>query len=63
MLGLLGDLSHRSEGAARPAGLDEAMARCEARLAELRGHRLIETPPGGIDLRVEQHFLPGELLG
>jgi len=63
MLGLLGDLSHRSQGAARPAGLDEALARCEARLAELRGHRLVETPPSGLDLRVEQHYLPGELLG
>jgi hypothetical protein len=63
MLGLLGDLSRRSEGAARPVGLDEAMSRCEARLAELRGHRLVETPPTGIDLRGEQHYLPGELLG
>lgn len=63
MLGLLGDLSRRSEGAARPVGLDEAMYRCEARLAELRGHRLVETPPTGMDLRGEQHYLPGELLG
>ena len=63
MLGLLGDLSRRSEGAARPVGLDEAMDRCEARLAELRGHRLVETPPTGMDLRSEQHYLPGELLG
>jgi hypothetical protein len=63
MLGLLGDLSRRSEGTARPAGLDEALTRCEARLAELRGHRLVETPPSGLDLRVEQHYLPGELLG
>jgi hypothetical protein len=63
MLGLLGDLSRRSEGSARPAGLDEAMNRCEARLSELRGHRLVETPPTGIDLRSEQHYLPGELLG
>jgi hypothetical protein len=63
MLGLLGDLSRRSEGSARPPGLDEAMSRCEARLSELRGHRLVETPPTGIDLREEQHFLPGELLG
>ena len=63
MLGLLGDLSRRSEGRARPAGLDEAMNRCEARLSELRGHRLVETPPTGIDLRGEQHYLPGELLG
>src|SRR4051794_32287090 len=63
MLGLLGDLSRRSEGPTRPAGLDEAMNRCEARLAELRGHRLVETPPTGIDLRQEQHYLPGELLG
>lgn len=63
MIGLLGDLSRRAEGAARPAGLDEALTRCEARLAELRGHRLVETPPGGIDLRAEQHYLPGELLG
>ena len=63
MIGLLGDLSHRAEGTARPAGLDDAMTRCEARLAELRGHRLVETPPSGIDLRAEQHYLPGELLG
>jgi hypothetical protein len=63
MIGLLGDLSRRSEGTARPVGLDEAMNRCEARLAELRGHRLVETPPTGMDLRGEQHFLPGELLG
>jgi len=63
MLGLLGDLSRRSEGITRPPGLDEAMNRCEARLAELRGHRLVETPPTGIDLRQEQHYLPGELLG
>src|SRR3954449_10495852 len=63
MLGLLGDLSRRSEGTTRPPGLDEAMNRCEARLAELRGHRLVETPPTGIDLRQEQHYLPGELLG
>jgi hypothetical protein len=63
MLGLLGDLSRRTEGAARPQGLDEAMAACEARLSELRGHKLVNTPPAGIDLRVEHQFLPGELLG
>jgi hypothetical protein len=63
MLGLLGDLSRRSEGTARPVGLDEAMSRCEARLSELRGHRLVETPPTGIGVRGEQHYLPGELLG
>jgi hypothetical protein len=63
MLGLLGDLSRRAEGSARPAGLDEALTRCEARLAELRGHRLVATPPAGLDLRTTQHFLPGELLG
>jgi hypothetical protein len=63
MLGLLGDLSRRSDGAARPHALDEAMARCEARLSELRGHKLVNTPPAGIDLRAEHHFLPGELLG
>ncbi|HYJ76875.1 MAG TPA: hypothetical protein VEV65_14805 [Kineosporiaceae bacterium] len=63
MLGLLGDLSHRTEGTARPVGLDEAIIRCEARLGELRGHRLVETPPTGIDLRAEHHYLPGELLG
>jgi len=33
MLGLLADLSHRSDGPGRPPGLDEAMARCEARLS------------------------------
>ena len=63
MLGLLGDLSRRSEGASRPQGLDEALARCEARLAELRQHKLIHTPATGIDLRAERQFLPGELLG
>jgi hypothetical protein len=63
MLGLLGDLSRRSDGAARPQALDEAMARCEARLSELRGHKLVNTPPSGINLRAEHQFLPGELLG
>jgi len=63
MLGLLGDLSRRSDGAARPPELDEGMSRCEARLSELRGHKLVNTPPTGIDLRAEHHFLPGELLG
>jgi hypothetical protein len=63
MLGLLGDLSRRSDGASRPQGLDEAIARCEARLAELRQHKLLNTPATGIDLRSEHHFLPGELLG
>jgi len=63
MLGLLADLSRRSDGARRPPGLDEAMARCEARLSELRGHKLVHTPPTGIDLRAERQFLPGELLG
>jgi hypothetical protein len=63
MLGLLGDLSHRSEGAGRPQGLDEAIARCETRLAELRRHKLVATPPAGIPLRPERPFLPGELLG
>jgi hypothetical protein len=63
MLGLLTDLSRRSEGAARPQGLDEAIARCEARLAELREHKLVSTPPTGIDLRGDHQFLPGELLG
>ena len=63
MLGLLGDLSRRSDGVNRPQGLDEAMARCEARLSELRGHKLVNTPPSGINLRSEHQFLPGELLG
>jgi hypothetical protein len=63
MLGLLGDLSRRSDGSARPQALDEAMARCEARLSELRGHKLVNTPPSGINLRAEHQFLPGELLG
>ena len=63
MLGLLGDLSRRSDGAARPQALDEAMARCEARLSELRGHKLVNTPSAGIALRAEHQFLPGELLG
>jgi hypothetical protein len=63
MLGLLGDLSRRSDGASRPQALDEAMARCEARLSELRGHKLVNTPPSGMYLRAEHQFLPGELLG
>src|SRR3954462_4414191 len=63
MLGLLGALSRRSQGAGRPQGLDEALARCEARLAELRRHKLGATPPAGIELRSEHQFLPGELLG
>ena len=63
MLGLLADLSRRSDGPGRPPGLDEAMARCEARLSELRGHKLVHTPPTGIDLREQHQFLPGELLG
>jgi hypothetical protein len=63
MLGLLGDLSRRSDGVARPRALDEAMTRCEARLSELRGHKLVNTPPSGIDLRAGHQFLPGELLG
>src|SRR3954452_6109139 len=62
MLGLLGDLSRRSQGAGRPQGLDEALARCEARRAELRRHKLVATPPAGIELRSEHQFLPGELL-
>ena len=63
MLGLLGDLSRRSEGSQRPQGLDEALTRCEARLAELRRHKLVDTPPTGIEMRAERQFLPGELLG
>jgi hypothetical protein len=63
MLGLLGDLSRRSDGPARPQALDEAMARCEARLSELRGHKLVNTPPTGISFRAGHQFLPGELLG
>jgi hypothetical protein len=63
MLGLLGDLSRRSDGVARPRALDEAVTRCEARLSELRGHKLVNTPPSGIDLRAGHQFLPGELLG
>jgi hypothetical protein len=62
MLGLLQDLSNRTAGAVRPEGIDEAISRTEARLAELREHKLMATPPTGIDLRAHQ-FLPGELLG
>jgi hypothetical protein len=60
MLGLLQDLADRTGGQAD--GIEEAIARTEARLAELREHRLMATPPTGIDLRGHQ-FLPGELLG
>ena len=63
MLGLLTDLSRRGGGAGRPQGLDEARAHCEARLAELQQHKLVATPPAGLDLRTERQFLPGELLG
>jgi hypothetical protein len=62
MLGLLQDVSNGNAGHARPDGIDEAIARTEARLAELREHRLLVTPPAGIDLRGHR-FLPGELLG
>jgi hypothetical protein len=62
MLGLLQDLSTRNAHLARLTGIDEAIARTEARLAELREHRLLLTPPTGIDLRGHQ-FLPGEMLG
>lgn len=57
MRGLLADLAHHGDG------IDEIRGRCEARLAELHEHKLVATPPTGIDLRAEQRFLPGELLG
>lgn len=61
MLGLLRDfMNHR--GTAHLSGVDESIARTEARLAELHEHRLVATPPSGLDLRAHQ-FLPGELLG
>jgi hypothetical protein len=41
----------------------EALERCERRLAELREYRLATTPPRGIQLPQEHHYLPGELLG
>jgi hypothetical protein len=63
MVGLLDDLARRTEGSARPPGLDAARAHCEARLAELQQHKLVATPPAGLDLRTERQFLPGELLG
>ncbi len=63
MVGLLDDLARRTEGSTRPQGLDEARAHCETRLAELRSHKLVTTPPAGLDLRSERQFLPGELLG
>jgi len=59
MRGLLADLA-RSGG---HPGVEQLIARCDERLAELREHRLVGTPPNGIDLRGEQRFLPGELLG
>jgi hypothetical protein len=59
MRGLLADLA-RSGG---HPGVEQLMSRCEARLAELREHKLVATPPTGIDLRSQQRFLPGELLG
>lgn len=63
MQGLLADLARRAEGASAPPGIDTIVRRCEARLAELQQHRLVATPPTGIDLRAEHQFLPGELLG
>jgi hypothetical protein len=61
MLGLLRDfVNHR--GTAHLSGVDEAIARTEARLEELREHRLVPTPASGLDLRAHQ-FLPGEMLG
>jgi hypothetical protein len=63
MQGLLADLAQRADGTSAPAGIDTIVTRCEARLAELRQHRLVVTPPTGIDLRAEHQFLPGELLG
>jgi hypothetical protein len=67
MVGLLRDLSistaHRTGGTALPGDVDDAIARTEARLAELREHRLLATPPSGIDMRTAHQFLPGELLG
>jgi hypothetical protein len=62
MLGLLEDLSLRTAGAGRPEGMEEAIARTRGRLAELSEHKLLATPPAGINLR-EHQFLPGELLG
>jgi len=62
MTGLLDD-ARRLEGAQCPAGLQEAIARCESRLQELHRYRLVNTPATGIDFRVEHQFLPGELLG
>ncbi len=41
----------------------EALERCERRLAELHAYRLATTPPRGIQLPEEHHYLPGELLG
>lgn len=43
--------------------LQEALNRCETRLAELQDHRLDVTPARGIRVREEHHYLPGELLG
>ncbi|MGZ4194478.1 MAG: hypothetical protein ACXVRW_18735 [Solirubrobacteraceae bacterium] len=63
MLGLLEDLSQRTRATGRPARLDDVIMRTEKRLAELREHKLLATPPAGIDLRAGQQFLPGELLG
>jgi hypothetical protein len=63
MLGLLEDLARRTDPSGRPARIDEDISRCQARLDELRGHRLVPTPSTGIDVRARQHFLPGELLG
>jgi hypothetical protein len=45
------------------AGLQDALSRCEQRMAELRAHRLEVTPPRGITVPVDHHYLPGELLG
>jgi hypothetical protein len=62
MLDLLRDLSSHTAGIGSD-GLGEAIARTEARLAELLDYRLALTSPAAVDLRSAHRFLPGELLG
>jgi hypothetical protein len=67
MRALLIDLAASAEregtGEAWRPRLHDALDRCERRLAELREHRLLTTPPRGMPLAPDRQYLPGELLG